>query len=57
MWREQFFASGDAFRSAENRPLPVRYVQKVAEIWSLSDIEYRTRERRPSSDTPTSLTA
>ena len=45
MWREQFFASGDAFRS-ENRPLPVRYVQKLAEIRSLSAIEYRTRGKK-----------
>ena len=34
MWREQFFASGDAFRS-ENRPLPVR-VQKPSRDLLLS---------------------
>ena len=35
MWREQFFASGDAFRP-ENRPLPVCYLQKPSRDLLLS---------------------
>ena len=52
MWREQFFASGDAFRS-ENRPLPACNLQKPEEgrflllSCNMKLTRYRTSEINP----------